>query len=138
MSCLLVLFIPSCASKEKEVLTKKEILCLTEWKVEQVLLNDGAYSNLAFPSQKKCYRDNLFMFFLNDSMVIREGETKCDPSLPDNYPGGVYFLDVENKSFVMNGNNFHLLHLENDSFVFERQFLWNGESLKETFYLFRD
>jgi hypothetical protein len=73
----------SCKKDDKKPVTKSDFLTSGLWIVTAAVTDDdgdGTYETDEYADFAPCYKDNVWTFKTNGSVVMDESATKCDPS----------------------------------------------------------
>ncbi|MBC7426060.1 MAG: hypothetical protein H7321_05950 [Bacteroidia bacterium] len=89
---------------------RKQIIMKDSW-----IFRDIDYNGMSvFGSTKDCDKDDVYYFNSNDSAVINEGKTKCDPNSPQVNYSTWKFLDDETRLIFL-GDTLDIDVLSSDS-----------------------
>lgn len=98
MACL-----NACKKKEDPAPSTKELLASTsskKWKITSITVGNQPFLESIFP--EACTRDNLFVFYTDNKLVIEEGATKCNSSDPSTVAQGTWRLSTDEKTLTLN------------------------------------
>ncbi|MFT3946026.1 MAG: hypothetical protein QM763_03550 [Agriterribacter sp.] len=90
--------VASCKKEDKK--SKTELLTAASWKVKATVAVSGSTSIDLFSTQDECYKDNLYSFKTDNTIVIDEGAKKCDEEDDQSYSADWSFAENETKLII--------------------------------------
>lgn len=93
----------SCKKDKKEETvapTKAALLTSHTWKITAATaVPSGSSTSIDFYTTyvNSCYKDNIYTFKIDSTLIIDEGSTKCDPNHPQNISEKWYFNSDQTK-----------------------------------------
>lgn len=100
----------ACKKKEDpKPLPRKELLTSTsgkKWKITSATTTSGFD---AFSSREACERDNLYVFYTDNKLVVDEGATKCNSSDPQTVTG-TWSLSADEKTLTLSVGGWSILN----------------------------
>lgn len=88
----------SCKKEDKK--SKTELLTAGTWKIKAFVAKSGAVTVDMLAAQDECYKDNLYTFKADKTLIIDEGAEKCDEDDDQYYITTWSFSDNESKITV--------------------------------------
>lgn len=88
----------SCKKEDKK--SKTELLTTGSWKIKSFVGISGATRVDLLATQDECYKDNLYSFKTDKTLVVDEGAQKCDENDDQSYTTTWSFSDNESKITV--------------------------------------
>ncbi|OJY92140.1 MAG: hypothetical protein BGP13_08205 [Sphingobacteriales bacterium 40-81] len=98
----------SCKKEDKK--SKTELLTAGSWKIKTLTVKNGATTVDLLALQQECYKDNLYTFKTDNTLIIDEGAKKCDEEDDQSYTTTWSFTDNETK-IVMEGESGSIVSL---------------------------
>jgi hypothetical protein len=124
----------SCKKDDNKPASKSGYLTSGSWIVTAAVTDDdgdGTFETDEYADFEPCYKDNLWTFNTNGSVVMDEGATKCDPS--DSQVTTSQWQMVNNESgLIVGSDSYSILQLDANQVVLKLDYGSNRSS-KVTF-----
>lgn len=119
-------------SCKKDKKSATELLTEKTWRMvkSEFRENSDPYVD-EFPFMDACEQDNVVQFLENNTYVITEGATKCDPSDPDISDSGGWTFSQDETHIVIDFQEAVINQLDKNTLVITSEIMW-GPDLEST------
>ena len=127
---IILIALYSCKKDDNKPATKSDYLTSGSWIVTAAATDDdgdGTYETDEYADFEPCYKDNVWTFNTNGSVVMDEATTKCDPSDSQVITSQWHLADNET-SLILGSDSYSIVQLDANQIVLKLDYGANRSS----------
>jgi len=119
---------PAC-KKGNDNNSKTQLLTSQEWKIikSESRVNSDPFTD-HYPSLPSCTQDDKYKFNTDNTYVLSEGVSKCNPTDPDIIASGTWHFTLNETKIQIDGTEYTIDQLNGSSFIISNSYYSNPDS----------
>jgi len=107
LSSFIILTINSCKKDNEDEPSKTELITEKDWKMSSVKMDPGimGFTDASYYIEE-CVKDNQYTFKTNGSIVMNEGDSKCDSTAQQEIEEGTWAFNDDQSQIIFSDSEF--------------------------------